>query len=224
MNMWEKVQIRMNDNKKNASNKAKSEYLLSGLIECEKCGSKYVGHTRTNSKGCKTRYYICGNKYRTHTCDAKNLNADVIEADIVQQLKAWFKEADYTEQVDAMIEAYKNASNDHSKEIQELKEVKFKISNCINAITTGLDYPELRDTLAALQVRKNDLEDLIVSSPLKALVNRDYILEQIKKDAEEFNISNTKQFVKEYIQKIYTHDDNLTTIIGVHTTGSSGRT
>lgn len=34
---WERVQKRMNNNKRNASNKAKRVYLLSGLIECEAC-------------------------------------------------------------------------------------------------------------------------------------------------------------------------------------------
>ncbi len=55
----------MSDNKRNARNKAKWSYLLSGLIECEECGAAYVGHTSTSSKGVETRYYVCGNKYRT---------------------------------------------------------------------------------------------------------------------------------------------------------------
>ena len=76
---WERVKARMNDNKKNARNKAKNEYMLSGLIECAECGATYVGHCSTNKKGYKTRYYCCGNKYRTKTCNAKNINAEAIE-------------------------------------------------------------------------------------------------------------------------------------------------
>lgn len=39
---WEKVQARMKDNKRNAKNKARHSYLLTGLIECEECGAAYV--------------------------------------------------------------------------------------------------------------------------------------------------------------------------------------
>ena len=85
---WERVHKRMKDSTCNARNKAKQTYLLSGLIECVECGAAYVGHTSTNSKGYKTRYYVCGNKYRTRTCSTKNINADEIETFVVQNLKA----------------------------------------------------------------------------------------------------------------------------------------
>ncbi|MCL1829348.1 MAG: recombinase family protein [Oscillospiraceae bacterium] len=35
---WERVQLRMKDRKRNGANTAKQKYLLSGLIECGKCG------------------------------------------------------------------------------------------------------------------------------------------------------------------------------------------
>jgi hypothetical protein len=44
----------------------------------EECGGTYTGKTNTSGKGYKTRYYVCNNKYRTHTCDAQNINADEI--------------------------------------------------------------------------------------------------------------------------------------------------
>lgn len=63
--LWERVQIRLNRSRRNATSKAKREYLLSGLNECTDCGATYVGHCSTNFKGYSTRYYVCGNKYRT---------------------------------------------------------------------------------------------------------------------------------------------------------------
>ena len=67
---WERVRVRMADRKRNAKNKAKREYLLSGLITCDCCGGHYVGHTSTNSRGYQTVYYTCGTKYRNHTCNS----------------------------------------------------------------------------------------------------------------------------------------------------------
>ena len=98
-NTWDRVQKRMSNNKRNARNKAKRTYLLSGLIECEECGVAYVGHTSTSSKGVEIRYYVCGNKYRTRTRSAKNINADEIEMFVVQQLKAYLLGLDFEEEV-----------------------------------------------------------------------------------------------------------------------------
>ena len=88
----------MNENKRNGANKAKRKYLLSGLIVCEQCGAAYVGHTSTNSKGYSSRYYVCGNRYRTRTCSAPNINADEIETFVVQNLKAYFLTLDFAKE------------------------------------------------------------------------------------------------------------------------------
>ena len=76
---WERVQMRMKDNKRNAANGTKYKYLLSGLVECGQCGGAFTGRTNKNSKGYVTRSYVCDEKYRTRTCKAKNLNADELE-------------------------------------------------------------------------------------------------------------------------------------------------
>lgn len=89
---WERVQKRMKDNKHTAANKAKRNYLLSGLIECAECGTKYIGHISTNTKGYENRYYVCGRKYRSHDCKAKNINADLIETFVVSHLKEYLSE------------------------------------------------------------------------------------------------------------------------------------
>lgn len=98
---WEAVQMRMNDKKQRACNKAKRNYLLSGLIECTECGASYVGHTSTNKRGYSTRYYCCGNKYRNHTCHAKNINAEELEEFVVQNLKQYLANMDFSEMAQA---------------------------------------------------------------------------------------------------------------------------
>ncbi len=87
MDVWERVQKRMSDKKRRAANKAKREYLLTGLITCDCCGGAYVGHTSTNKKGYETVYYICGTKYRNHTCNTKNLNGLQLEEFVVNHVK-----------------------------------------------------------------------------------------------------------------------------------------
>ena len=89
---WERVQKRVKDNKRNAANKAKREYLLSGLIECASCGAAYIGHCSTNKRKDGSirehRYYGCGNKYRSGACQSASVNADELELFVVSHIKA----------------------------------------------------------------------------------------------------------------------------------------
>ena len=97
----------MKDNKKkNATNTAKNTYLLTGLIECGKCGGTLTGKTNTSGKGYKTRYYVCNNKYRTHTCDANNINADDIESNVASGLRDYLLNSDFEEIADNVIPAH----------------------------------------------------------------------------------------------------------------------
>ena len=41
--LWNRVRKRMNDRKMNAANKAKHEYMLSGILYCAKCGRRMTG-------------------------------------------------------------------------------------------------------------------------------------------------------------------------------------
>lgn len=148
MDIWEKVRARMKSHSK-ASNKAKREYLLSGLIECTTCGATYVGHCVVNKRKDgslrETRYYYCGERYRTRSCDSKNLNADEIETFVVQQLKAYLLESDFDEVAQTFAEAIESASPDASTEKKELASICKKIDNGVNAILSGIDIPELKD-------------------------------------------------------------------------------
>lgn len=98
---WRKMRSRMVQRDRRAANEAKREYLLSGLIQCVNCGSTYVGRTSINKNKDgstrETRYYSCGDKYRTRSCKAKNINADAIETFVVSQLKAYLLETDFTQ-------------------------------------------------------------------------------------------------------------------------------
>ena len=56
----------------------------------------YVGHTSTNQKGYEHSRYVCGNRYRTQTCQSKSINAAEIEEFVIQHLKLYLLESDFT--------------------------------------------------------------------------------------------------------------------------------
>ena len=221
--IWNEVQKRMKENK-NATNRAKIEYLLSGLIECGQCGASYVGHTSTNSKGYRTRYYVCGNKYRTHTCRAKNINADEIETFVMSQLKEYFLTVDYDKVAEDIANQGNSASPDLKSEKKELAEVSIKIKNGMKAILGGMEFPELQEEIDNLRVRKSQLEDIIARREInQSKVDKKDIINMFKDDINLFGVDN-RTLIKSHISKIYANGDGTFSItVGVHINGCGGR-
>lgn len=223
-NTWERVQQRMSDNKRNAKNKAKRTYLLSGLIECEECGATYVGHTSVNSKGVETRYYVCGNKYRTRTCGAKNINADEIETFVVQQLKAYLLGVDFEEEARRIADQVNSSTADLRVERAELADINAKINNGLKAILSGMDIPELRDEMDKLRVRKAELEDIIGRRTAnRKPVSPENIVRIFEEAVDKWD-TNLPTIIKQHIGKIYAHTDGSCSVnVGVHLIGCGGR-
>lgn len=223
-NTWERVQQRMSDNKRNARNKAKRTYLLSGLIECEECGATYVGHTSVNSKGVETRYYVCGNRYRTRTCGAKNINADEIETFVVQQLKAYLLGVDFEEEARRIANQVNSSTADLRVERAELADINAKINNGLKAILSGMDIPELRDEMDKLRVRKAELEDIIGRRTAnRKPVSPENIVRIFEEAVDKWD-TNLPTIIKQHIGKIYAHTDGSCSVnVGVHLIGCGGR-
>ena len=220
---WEKVQDRMKNNKHNASNTAKYKYLLSGLIECGECGGTYTGKTNTSGKGYTTRYYVCGNKYRNHTCKARNINADEIELAVIAHIKDYFTNSNFDEMAEEILREYNKGRSDHSKEKRELAKIEKEILNICNAIAQGVDCSELREELAKRQVRKAELTDLIGLAD-KPPISKADIVEKLKKDAQRLQEGDLERLIKEYVTKIYAHNDEIIITGGVNLNGCGGWT
>lgn len=215
---WERVQKRMTENKRNASNSAKYEYMLSGLIECGECGGTYTGKTNTSSKGYTTRYYVCGNKYRTRSCKAKNINADEIEVAVVADLKNYLATANFETIADVAMKAYEKSRTAKPEEEKELAECRRKMQNGLKVLLDMPDLEEMREEVDRLRVRIAELED-IISVPKGVIITRDMIVSQLKKDTANITPDAIPRLIKSYITKIYAHDDKLVITGGVNLNG-----
>lgn len=67
----------------------RSEYLLTGLVKCARCGKRYVGASAKGNGG-RYRYYVCFSRqrYGKDACDGDRLPADELEEAILGQLVA----------------------------------------------------------------------------------------------------------------------------------------
>ena len=227
---WKRVQKRMSDNKRRASNKAtRRTYLLSGLIECEGCGASYVGHTSRNKKGYETAYYVCGNKYRTHNCKAKNINAQELETFVVQHVKAFLRSQDFSQAAQEIADAVNGASENLTSERAELADVKAKIANGVKAVLSGMDIPELQDEIDRLRVRQSELEDIIAKAESdRPAIDPAAVEAMLREDAERIEGTLTQQelaqVLRQYVTKIYAHMDGSCSVnVGVHIDSCGGR-
>jgi site-specific DNA recombinase len=66
-----------------------SEYLLTGLLVCQKCGKRFIGAS-AKGNAYKYAYYVCFSRHRygTQECDQDRLRADELEDRVVESLLA----------------------------------------------------------------------------------------------------------------------------------------
>jgi len=218
-----KVDQRMNSNKKaNARNKAKRMYLLSGLIECEKCGALYVSHTSTNKYGNEYSSYICSNKYNKRTCDAKNARAEKLEAFVIESLKNYLRDTDFEELAQYIANEVNNTTPDLKEEKAELAEINKKITNGVNALLNGMDIPELKDQIDALRLRKYELQDIIrtAESIRPKQLDPAKLVDMFKTSVEELENCDEirlREIVHQHVTSIVANVDGTFTInLGVH--------
>lgn len=220
--VWQQVQDRLAKRGNTGKSKAIETYALSGKIICDKCGSTFVGHRSTGRHGHTIRYYVCGNKYRTRTCDAKNFNADVLEAEIVLQLKAWLQTLNVEEYLDLLEEElHKYKPNDNKALYEELRGLEPKIKRATLLILEDSRLESVKDNLIVMQTRKSEIEELLKHSD-KIEVDRTYIKFKLEQHIENLDNINAITLLQELIKEIHTLDGEFTVIGGVYNDGSPG--
>lgn len=86
--LWNRVQTKMNDNRKPRRN-ATRYYLLTGKLTCGECGSAFVGGSYFMGRDKETKYFIysCNSRQRKTGCSNKSIRADLLEDYIFDLIK-----------------------------------------------------------------------------------------------------------------------------------------
>lgn len=192
--LWSRAQKRLSNNKRNAKNTAKVEYLLSGKLYCGKCGMAMSG-------GCSNRryyYYNCTGRQRLRNCDKRPISKDKIE-DLVCR---------YVKQVLGGDENRKRVAHqlfDQQKEIRgslptavrhlqtRLAEIDKKLRNLNDAIANGIWTASTKTMLEDLEAEKRSVYMRLA-------------------EAEKSNVSTTKTEKEIYDILTYILDIDTTTI------------
>jgi len=178
-----------------------SEYLLTGLVVCGACGSRFTG-TAATGRSATYRYYTCGGRqrYGTKTCSADRLPAEALDDAVLHSLLAAYDRVELF--TDAVQEAQRRAAlgqDRHQGELHaidaELAKVDAGIDRYLRAFETGA-MPEticgervkaLGAQATALRARREHLAeemeaaDLTAPTPEELSVLRQQVAEAVAK-------------------------------------------
>lgn len=229
---YNKVQERLQNNKRNASNKAKECYILSGKIKCGLCGSAMVGHTSKCGRG-KKKYstYRCGRRYKYKDCSLKPLNRDFIEEIVINKLKQHIFNPNSMEILTKKISiSYENSLKNNKSDIKtierQVKETNKEIDNLIAAIANGINSSSIKDKLILLEDRKSYLNTTQTELQFKLdskQLDKNLIKQYLLKDASALkskSVDDIKHIINTYVESVLVYDKKVeVNLLIVHING-----
>jgi site-specific DNA recombinase len=133
-----------------------SEYLLTGLIVCDRCGKKFVGAAATGNKY-RYPYYVCFSRqrYGTHECPQDRLRAEEMEERLIESLVKTLERTDVIEEAVARWAAQQG--KDHPELEKELAAVEGQIRKAESALDRyfrAFESGSMMETTCATRVQK----------------------------------------------------------------------
>ncbi|MBQ5587003.1 MAG: zinc ribbon domain-containing protein, partial [Selenomonadales bacterium] len=148
---WMRVQARLRNNTRNASNNAKVPYLLSGKLFCGACGAAFVANS-TSNKGSIWRYYICGERNRKRSCDMPRVRKEEIEEEVIDMIANFF-DIDVESAISDLELMFANMKEPDSVVIarKELVKIEKSIKGIVEAFKQGAVHQAMIDELNRLK-------------------------------------------------------------------------
>ncbi len=148
-----------------------SDYLLTGLLKCARCGKRYIGAC-AHGNGGRYRYYVCFSRqrYGKKTCEADSLPADELEQAVLEQLQSLLEQEPLVRQ--AIQDAFAELDAARPKREAELKRVEGELRKLHETLdryfhaferktmpeqVCGRRISELTQKLGQLEARREEL-------------------------------------------------------------------
>ncbi|MCX5666840.1 MAG: recombinase family protein [Candidatus Omnitrophica bacterium] len=201
-----------------------SDYLLSGLVICGKCGAKMIG---ASAKSGEHHYYACSSylKKGKHICDMKAVNRKELEILVVDRLKTLvLTEKNMMEIFDLVLDQINNNKARHGIELKNIEDqlagLRERLGKLYNSLETGkieLDHlapriKELKTQIDVLEAKRNEITGEDQSTArlpfnLKALYEFAKDLIEILKDG---TIMEQKAILRSFVKQIIISPPDVT--------------
>jgi site-specific DNA recombinase len=201
-----------------------SDYLLSSLLICGKCGLRMLG---TPAKSSRYFYYACQNHLRRGRtqCDAKMIRREKLEDFIIERLKRHvLTEKNILELVNMVNEEAVRERESHQEQLQsidqQVADIKKRLDKLYQALECGvLDMRTLaprikehNDQIEALEIRRSELLDEVQTGHghgVTAVEIRHYA-EDIKLLLGLGTLMERKSFIRSFVKRIEIKDKQVT--------------
>jgi site-specific DNA recombinase len=168
-----------------------SDFVLTGLIFCGRCGKGLVGRS-AHRNGHRHRYYACANRSYHKGCDLPFIRADVVEELTMKELKSIFKNPELLDKiwkyVDAQLAEKLPDKDKEVKKIQaDIESTKSALDRYFGAFEAGtLKAEVLRDKMEELNLKLQQLDE--------EKVNLDDQMEKLRLNVLDYSV------IKEYVE------------------------
>lgn len=226
---FEKVQeILKMRRKKPGTNKAKENYLLTGLIRCGCCQKPYQGNRRHAKNKPMYVSYRCSFRQKTSSkvCDNKEIRKEYIEEYVLSELeRKIFNDKAITyiaEGINKNLQK-QNKADDEKKVVfvKQLDEVEGQINNIVTAITNGFVQEEFKAKMDELKKRKIELEaklseieakdinQIVTEADVRSLLSNfsGYVISR--------NVPECKKFIRDFVKEVIVYKEHIEVIFNV---------
>ncbi len=126
-----------------------SDFLLSGLVRCHRCGRAYVG-TSAHGRSSRYTYYACSTRYKygPTKCNGERLPKDRLEAAVLTQLAEVYRDGPLIER--ALAEAAKHTAKERPQLEEQLGSTRAELASLDRKLERYFEAFEAGDLSAAL--------------------------------------------------------------------------
>lgn len=157
---WEKVQLKMQENKRSAAGRPASarEYPLKGKVFCRECKSAMLV-TASNRGAKRYYYYACAAKHRKGLCDNTPISAGTLETLVADAVRQRLGQPGNVEGLIRILrEQRSKLSGSAVQRLRELqkrdKEISKQLDAAVAAVLAGLHSPTLTAKVNALEAER----------------------------------------------------------------------
>ena len=221
---WVKVQTLLEQNKSKSYRKPRSNVaLLSGLLICGNCGDfmRPKLSKRLNTKGEPIYTYLCSMKERSrsHDCNMKNCNGNIMDADIIEQLKSLSEDgSEFIRQLEQSKRVLMGNRESYDEEVSKLEknisanedEIKGLVTTLSKASGSSAEsyiikqIDELHDKGEGLKRRLAELKELTASHAL-ADIEFDLLAQMLasfKNTVDGMTVEQKRAAIRTFVKEI----------------------
>ena len=197
METWNRCQKRLHDRAMNAANKAKHDYMLSGILYCAKCGRRMTSCSATKGD---YHYYRCKNRCNTKT-------QEWVEGKVIDELAKYMAP---TDAVKAKFRAFVESRVNSRANAEQAKKTNAMTQKRIDKIMNSIQYAD-EEQAAELLATARELKKKLVPIPKPVEVPKEVTDAFIERLADFKNLTPQEQkpFIRLLVSRVVVDGDKV---------------